>query len=63
MRSAMKLLLSAVPITIRPTLEIQYFARSVKYLVSNRAHSIPMHSQFLWRTGNYSITELEPDSK
>ena len=30
MRSAMKLLLSALPITIRPTFEIHYFARSVK---------------------------------
>ena len=30
MRSAMKLLLSAMPITIRPTFEIHYFARSEK---------------------------------
>jgi hypothetical protein len=30
MRSAMKLLLSALPITIRPTSKIHYFARSVK---------------------------------
>ncbi len=30
MHSAMKLLLPALPVTIRPTLEIHYFARSEK---------------------------------
>ncbi|APU72246.1 hypothetical protein BI355_1947 [Companilactobacillus crustorum] len=30
MRSAMKSLLPALPVTMRPSLEIHYFARSVK---------------------------------
>ncbi len=54
MHSAMKLLLSAMPITIRPILEIHDFVRRTKLLAPSRVHSVPMHSQFLRRTAIYS---------
>lgn len=41
MRSAVKSLLVALPLTMRLTLEIQYFTQSVKYLASSHAHSVP----------------------
>lgn len=59
MPSAMKSLLVALPLTMRPTLEIHNLTQSVRLLVSNRAHGVPRHSQFLWKTALEHLSQRQ----
>lgn len=54
MRSAVKSLLAALPVTMRLILKIQNAAQSAVFLAPSHAHSVPPAFSFFVEDGNFN---------